>query len=403
MIPVGTNLSLRKVPFATIGLILVNWAVFAFSQGHYYDTEFWISEYLNFTPGEQHPWQLITSLFLHAGLLHIIGNSIFLWLFGIVVEDKLGCRVYLFLYFLTGIAASLIHAMMVGLFLRDQLFVPSLGASGAISGIMGIYLYRCYYSKIKLLFIFFLLPVRIKIPAWFIMPLWFLQDFIGGIDAIRGIHENVAFWAHVGGFLSGIGACTYLRHETQAWKEKLEFRVETGMKDFEKIGEVIESSEKLVRIDPGNPQGYLTLARAKSRWRGTPEAKEPYEKAILLLLEKDPEQATEVFMEYWKKYLSVLEARYQVRLSLLLTRRGHTDLAAHTLETLISSGQPRDAHIEKALFYLGKIYREQLKREDLARHTYERFLTEFPQSDQRGFVERAIHSMAERVTPPGTR
>jgi membrane associated rhomboid family serine protease len=389
MIPVGTNLSLKNIPGATIGLLLANWIIFISLHGVHHEIEFWIRHYFFSIPGDQYPWQLVTSMFFHAHFWHLLGNSIYLWVFGIFVEDKLGWKVYLFLYFLTGIAAGLVHGTMVGLFTREKLFIPSLGASGAISGIMGIYLYRCYYSKIKLL-ISIWLPIRIQIPTVVILTLWFIQDFMGGIDSIRGIYQNVAFWAHVGGFAAGFGACKYLHYEVQARREKLEFVAETTLKQYGGYGEGIKAAEKLLETDPDNPELHLNLANAKTRWRASLEGKAHYEKAIKLLLDKDPEKAMEAFIEYWKKYLTVLEAKYQVKLSMLLNRNLKIDLSAHTLQTLIDSDQPLDLHMEEAYLNLGKIYREQLKRDDLTRYVYGKFLEKFPESKYREYVEKLL-------------
>jgi membrane associated rhomboid family serine protease len=397
MIPVGTNLSRKNFPWATIGLLLANWAIFIALNGSYFYLEFFIRRYFFSIPGEQYPWQLITALFFHANFWHLFGNSIYLWVFGIFVEDKLGWKAYLFLYFLTGIAAGLVHGIMAGLFMREKIFVPSLGASGAISGIMGIYLYRCYYSKIKLLVSIFL-PIRIQIPAVIILGIWFLQDFMGGIDSIRGIYRNVGFWAHVGGFLSGFGACKYLHYEIQARKEKLEFVAETTLNRYVGYGEGIKAAEKLLETEPDNPELHLNLARAKTRFRASVEGKDHYEKAIKHFLERNSEKAVEAFIEYWGKYITVLPAKYQVRLSLLLNKNLHIDLSAHTLQALIDSDQPSDRHMEEAYLSLGKIYREQLKRDDLAQYVYEKFLNKFPKSAHREFVERVLRSF-----PKGTK
>jgi len=396
MIPVGTNLSRKNFPWATIGLLLANWAIFIALNGSYFYLEFFIRRYFFSIPGEQYPWQLITALFFHANFWHLFGNSIYLWVFGIFVEDKLGWKAYLFLYFLTGIAAGLIHGIMVGLFMREKIFVPSLGASGAISGIMGIYLYRCYYSKIKLLVSIFL-PIRIQIPAVIILGIWFLQDFMGGIDSIRGIYRNVGFWAHVGGFLSGFGACKYLHYEIQARKEKLEFVAETTLNRYVGYGEGIKAAEKLLETEPDNPELHLNLARAKTRFSASVEGRDHYEKAIKHFLGKNTEKAVEAFIEYWRKYITVLPAKYQVRLSLLLNKNLHIDLSAHTLQALIDSDQPSDRHMEEAYLSLGKIYREQLERDDLAQYVYEKFLNRFPKSEHREFVERVLRSF-----PKGT-
>ena len=390
MIPVGTNLSRKNFPWTTIVLLLANWLIyFSFLESDIH-TEFWIWRYFYSTPGDQYPWQLITSMFLHADFWHLLGNSIFLWVFGVFVEDKLGWKVYLYLYFLTGVAANLIHGAMVGIFMRENLFVPSLGASGAISGIMGIYLYRCHYSKIKLL-ISLWLPIRIQVPAVIILILWFLRDFLGGISTIRGIHQNVAFWAHVGGFSAGLGTCKYLRYEVEARKEKMEFVADTTLEKSVGYGEGIKAAEALLKTDPENPEMHLKLARVKSRFRTSDEGKAHYEKSIILLLSKDPQKAMEAFIEFWNKYLTVLESKHQLRLSRLLNKGLYFDLSARTLETLIGSDQPLDLYMEQAYLDLAKIYEAQLERKDLARHVYGKFLEKFPKSKYREFVERSTH------------
>jgi membrane associated rhomboid family serine protease/antitoxin component HigA of HigAB toxin-antitoxin module len=394
MLPVGTNLSLKRIPWTTLGILFLNWIIFGATYGDYPYVRFWMSRYLFFVPGEQHPWQVITSMFFHADMVHIVGNSLYLWIFGAFVEDKLGWRVYLFLYLLTGVAADLVHGTITALFMREELFFAGLGASGAISGIMGVYLYRCYYSKIKLL-IDLWLPMRIQVPAVIILGFWFLQDFVGGINSIRGFGPDIAFWAHVGGFGAGFGACKYLRYEIPARKEKLEFVAETSLQQYAGYGKGIEATEKLLETDQENPELHLNLARAKSRSWATPEAKEHYEKAIKLLLEKAPDRVAEVFIEYWKKYLSILEPRYQVRISLLLNKNFHVDLAAKTLQQLIDSNHHSDIYMEQAYLNLGKIYSQQLGRKDLAVPTYEKFLEKFPNSERKGFVEKMLRSMAE--------
>jgi membrane associated rhomboid family serine protease len=389
-IPVGTNLKLKKIPFATIGLLLINWLVYAFTHGLYYKTDFLIWRYFYLQPGEPYPWQLITSMFFHGSFWHLLGNSVFLWIFGIYVEDKVGWKQYLFLYFLTGIAAGLIHSTMTGLWMRDQLTIPTLGASGAISGIMGVYLYRCYYSKIKLLF-FFVLPVQI--PAVIFLGFWFIRDFLGGIAAIKGIHQNVAFWAHVGGFLSGLATSKYLKYEGQAKREKLEHAVRKHLGTREGYAEGIMAAEQLLQTDANNPQLHLKMAQAKSAMGGSREGKEHYQQAIKLMLDTDREKVVEVFVEYWKKYLTIMEPQQQLRVSRLLARSGNTSLARTTLEAMINSNYPPDRSMEAAYLDLAKLYEQELKQYDLARAVYHQYMKKFPQSEQRAFVENKLRLM----------
>lgn len=386
-IPVGTNLKLKKVPYATIGLLLVNWLVYAFTHGIYYKTEFLIWRYFYLQPGEAYPWQLITSMFFHGSFWHLLGNSVYLWIFGIFVEDKVGWKQYFFLYFLTGIAAGLIHSTMTGLFMREKLIIPMLGASGAISGIMGVYLYRCYYSKIKLL-LFFVLPIQI--PAIIVLGFWFLQDFLGGIAAIKGIHQNVAFWAHVGGFLSGLATSKYLKYEGQAQREKLEHTVRTRLGKRDGYGEGMMAAEQLLQTDANNPQLHLKMAQAKSRMGGSREGMEHYQQAIRLMLDTDRENIEEVFIEYWKKYLTIMEPQYQLRVSRLLARSGNTLLARTTLEATINSAYPPDRFMEAAYLDLAKLYEQESKQYDLARAVYYKFIQNFPNSEHRAFVENKL-------------
>ena len=130
-----------------------------------------------------------------------------------------------------------------------------------------------------------------------------------------------------------------------------------------------------------------------SRWKTSPEGRDHYQCAIRHYLKKDPLKAADVFIEFWKKYLSVFEPQLQLRLSMLLHRSGHTDLASHTLRALIDSPQPPDVAMEQAYLSLAKIYRDDLKRDDAAIFVYRKFLETFPTSRYREFVERMLISL----------
>jgi len=391
MIPVGTNLRLKHFPWATIGLLGANWVIFIFHQEMDHEIDFWIWHHFYNIPGELTPYALITSMFFHADIWHIGFNSLYLWVFGIFVEDKLGWKAYLYLYLLTGMVSGLIHSTMVGLFLREEIFIPGLGASGAISGIMGIYLYRCYYSKIKLL-ISIWLPIRIQVPAIIILSFWFVINFMGGIDSIRGISTNIAFWAHVGGFLAGLGACKYLHYGKAARSEKLEFVAETALPQFEGYGEGVEAAKKLLQENPDHPEINLELARTLSRWRASEEGKDRYVKAINLFLKTDPDKAIEIFTEYWGKYFTLFNPPQQVRLSLLLEKR-NPDFAAITLQSLIDTDSSDCSSMEEAYLQLARIYRQRLGRNDLARAVYEKFLQKFPKSEKREYIQKVLEGM----------
>lgn len=139
----------------------------------------------------------LTSMFLHSGFLHIAGNMLFLWIFGDNVEDFFGHIPYLFFYLVCGIGAGLVHVLF-----NLYSHVPALGASGAISGVMGAYILLFPRARILTLVFVFLLPI----PAVFVLGEWFLGQFLLGINTTLGGGSSggVAVMAHVGGFLLGM-------------------------------------------------------------------------------------------------------------------------------------------------------------------------------------------------------
>src|SRR6202451_1222475 len=141
---------------------------------------------------------LFTSMFLHGSFLHVAGNMLFLWIFGDNVEDHLGHFNYLVFYLLSGVAAAITHILLN---LNSRL--PTVGASGAIAGVMGAYF--ILYPRARVLTWFFVFVLWL--PAWIILGYWFVLTFLSGTATSLAVQARnmggVAFWAHVGGFVSG--------------------------------------------------------------------------------------------------------------------------------------------------------------------------------------------------------
>ena len=142
---------------------------------------------------------LLSSIFLHGGWLHLIGNMWFLWVFGDNIEDRLGHFTYLLFYLVCGVGAGVVHTLA-----NLGSTVPAVGASGAISGVMGAYIVLFPTSRVitlvPLLFIFF----TVQLPAVVILGYWFLIQFLSGVGSLGASSEGgVAFWAHIGGFVLG--------------------------------------------------------------------------------------------------------------------------------------------------------------------------------------------------------
>jgi membrane associated rhomboid family serine protease len=147
-------------------------------------------------PFEAASLPLLTSMFLHAGILHIAGNMLFLWIFGDNVEDFYGHFTYLFFYLVCGVGSGLLHVLF-----NLNSTVPALGASGAISGVMGAYVLLYPRARVLTLVFIFLVPI----PAVIILGYWFILQFLSAFSSLAaGASGGVAWWAHVGGFLLGM-------------------------------------------------------------------------------------------------------------------------------------------------------------------------------------------------------
>lgn len=215
MIPIKDTVSSQTYPYINIGLILVNVGIFFYELSLGSGLTRFLYAYglipyrFFYLSSLESPYLLaqyspfFSSLFIHGGWLHIIGNILYLWIFGDNVEDRMGHFRYLIFYLLCGISAGFMHS-----YLNPNSAVPAVGASGAISGVMGAYLILYPQARIITLVPLFFFFAFIRIPAFIFIGLWFIfQLFSGTLSLlIRGaIREGIGWWAHIGGFLSGIG------------------------------------------------------------------------------------------------------------------------------------------------------------------------------------------------------
>src|SRR5687767_8890780 len=217
MIPLRDSQPSFSTPIVTVALIVMNVMAFfyeitldRFSLNHV------IAIYGIVPDRLQYP-DLVTSMFLHGGWMHLIGNMWFLWIYGDNVEDILGKWKYLAFYLLCGAAAGLVHV-----WLNPLSRVPTIGASGAIAGVMGAYLVKFPHSRIHTLVPIFVFFTFVEVPAFLILAYWFVLQAFSGIGQIgysnlsRG---GVAWFAHVGGFLAGI-ALIYLFRTNERYRHR---------------------------------------------------------------------------------------------------------------------------------------------------------------------------------------
>jgi len=162
------------------------------------------------------PYQLLTHMFLHGSWLHIIGNMWFLWVFGDNVEDRLGKIRYAVFYILSGIGAALIQTLVS--FLTGSMDIPMVGASGAISGVLGAYLYLFPHARILALVPFFFFLTLVEVPAVFFIGMWILIQILNGFLTLPfASMGGVAWFAHIGGFFVGYKLVRLFRRRYYSW------------------------------------------------------------------------------------------------------------------------------------------------------------------------------------------
>ncbi len=205
MFPLRDTIQARSLPLMNWALIAVNVLIFVLLLSGP-RAELWIARYgmvpaqIFSTPTE---WlTVVTSMFLHGGLFHLISNMWALYIFGDNVEDRMGPTRFVLFYLLCGAAAAAVHVMM-----NPSSTIPTVGASGAISGVMGAYLVLFPYSRVITLIPFFFFPYFFEVPALFFIGLWFGGQLVNALLTSALAPPDVggvAWWAHVGGFVAGI-------------------------------------------------------------------------------------------------------------------------------------------------------------------------------------------------------
>ncbi len=247
MIPIGDSTYRRDTPWVNYAIIVVNFAVFLYMLGLSTDlapgARQQQSDFIEQTRGDCYGFRtlpteadrficqfgfqprewfdtvqgestnpdantllvlltVVTAVFLHGGWLHILGNMVFLWVFGDNIEDRLGSIRYLLFYLASGIVASLVQGAI-----NPDSVVPTVGASGAVAGVLGAYLVCFPGATVTVVFPVFFVLIPLPIPAILMIGFWFLQNLFAGyatITAAAGADEGVAWFAHIGGFLFGM-------------------------------------------------------------------------------------------------------------------------------------------------------------------------------------------------------
>jgi membrane associated rhomboid family serine protease len=223
VIPLKDDNPTRTVPFVTVSLIILNSVIFFYQiwlpnelgqliTAKFAVIPFEIAHWVDLRPEISFPVgiTLITSQFLHGSLLHLGGNMLYLWIFGNNIEDVMGHFRFLIFYLTCGIIAGGVHVLTA-----PNSYVPTIGASGAISGVLGAYLIR--FPRARVLVIFFMW--LIYVPALVVLGFWILIQIFSALGSQGAAAGGIAWFAHIGGFLAGLILFRLFEKRTQRWKK----------------------------------------------------------------------------------------------------------------------------------------------------------------------------------------
>lgn len=207
MIPIRDSNPSYTFPIVVVSLILTNVLVYLYEMGvpqgqmePFFRTYGLIAREFTFAAGlKDRVVPVVTSMFLHGGLLHLLGNMWFLWIFGDNVEDRIGHGRFLLLYFVSGACAALLQVAI-----NPYDATPIVGASGAIAGVLGAYLVMFPHASVLTIVPVFIFLTFVNIPASIFLILWFAMQFLYGMGSFTAGAGSIAWWAHVGGFATGV-------------------------------------------------------------------------------------------------------------------------------------------------------------------------------------------------------
>jgi membrane associated rhomboid family serine protease len=324
--------------------------------------------------------KLLCSIFIHASFFHVFGNMLFLWCVGCNLEDDWGWSWFLICYILSGLTASGLHALKA-----SDGSVPCVGASGAIAGIMGIFLVKYYKIKIKFFYIFLL---RFWKPwgyfttyAGIVIPIWFAQQMIG---ASSSINDGVGYWAHIGGFLFGAiaaGTIKLIGLDDGPIRTGVLQNAKTLQLRIDPKTPLVQQAKRALQADPRNPQKYLFYARAFGARGNEKNAAVLYNMGLdLILKSRDSNLLTAAFRELsTNEYIDKLTEKNCYYLACGLEQAGNHQEAV-SLFFLYANRFPEGKAREKSLYQAYIVLRDSIGNSIQAHKALAYLTREYPET-----------------------
>ena len=372
-------------PYVTVGLLFANLVIFGATVDKDGQLSPYVSQHYGMIPHALTVVTLLTHMFLHGSWLHVLGNMLFLWLFGPHVEEALGKIEYLIFYIGCGIASGLLHLLLAITFLPAAEHSPLVGASGAIFGVMGLFAVRFWRTRIRVLLF---LQVR---AIWAVGVFAIIQVVLGLISlADGGATDHTANWAHVGGFLFGVLLAFPL-------KMREDSRVEYDREDADKaaltgnMDEAAAHYRAVLEATPADPDAHHALGKVLIQLRQGEAAHRHLMDALQLYLRANaPIKAAQVYADAVESFdnfplppalLQRVASACEVSEQYALTLRALSELCRD---------HPQAREAEMGLIRLGKLHLQKLHQPQNAVSIFSEFIRLYPHSEWTGHAERLL-------------
>lgn len=358
-----------------------------------------------FVPARPAMMNYVTANFLHAGWLHLIGNMWFLWLAGAILEDTWGRIIYSAFYLIAGALALQVHALV-----NAGSLTPTIGASGAIAGLMGAFLVRFPTTRVEMAWIMMYRLYRFKAAAYWLLPMWLLTEVFYG--SLFGQLSGVAHWAHIGGFVFGALIALAVRasgleqmaekqiQEKVTWVSHPLLAEATEQLANKQLDAAASSLRKLIQEKPDSIDAYRMLQNIYWRKNDLPAHRDSLEKLIELELKaNDFEGARQAYEEFKRSGAEKLCARVWLDLCRQIETHSDPQLAADEYREL-AQAYPKEKQGLLAQIATGRIYLKRLNRASDALGFYEAAqASPVPHTEWKATIERGIADAKKALLP----
>ncbi|MHB1459581.1 MAG: rhomboid family intramembrane serine protease [Armatimonadota bacterium] len=392
LLPYRVKNPVKHFPYATLSLIIINTIVYARTSDSFLSIRLSVLKDYSFLLGKSPFINFFTASFLHADPMHLIGNMLFLWVFGPPVENRLGVSRYLVLYFVTGFAGDVLQVMLDSMF--SLKLVPIIGASGCIMGVIGAYWYLFSWSKVLVAYFYWILIPRWgvwEVEAIWIIGLYLLMNIAEGLFfGSLGASGGVASFAHVGGLATGALLCLAMRvkRDTEALSDAK--AIQSDLKDLSMMP--LHALETMAEEDPCNPEiirAMITPAINLSRQNVVHEA---FERAGSEIIDKDPGLVAH-FLVDMKGNPEIYKSVHLLRLCGQLERMGYTDKALSVYLKIVN-GNPTAPEAETALYRMANCCWNELHDRAKAEKCLNELASRFPEGSMSQFARTLQRQMS---------